>query len=255
MEIRGLNLFIKHFAEYRDKFVLIGGSACHLNLEEHGLEFRSTKDIDIVLLLDIDKTDTAFTEAFWGFVKSGGYDFRQKSSNKPVFYRFTRPANKDYPFMLELFSRRIVSLNLKEEFTCTPIPATDELSSLSAILLNDGYYSLITTNIKKTGDIAVVNPECLIALKAKAFLDLRERKEKGERIDTNNINKHKKDVFRIAQMFSDENHCEVDRNILTDLRQFVKIVKEEPPDLKQMGIKEIPFDEILDSICKVFGIK
>ena len=41
----GLDLFKKH----SDNYVLIGGSAADISLEEVGLEFRVTKDLDIVL--------------------------------------------------------------------------------------------------------------------------------------------------------------------------------------------------------------
>jgi hypothetical protein len=47
--IRGLDLFREHFAEYRKAFVIIGGVACHEWLSTQGLEFRATKDMDMVL--------------------------------------------------------------------------------------------------------------------------------------------------------------------------------------------------------------
>ena len=34
--------------------------------------------------------------------------------------------------------------------------------------------------------------------KAKAYLDLKQRKASGEAVDSNNIKKHKKDVLRIS---------------------------------------------------------
>jgi hypothetical protein len=47
--IRGLDLFREHFADYRKAFVLIGGVACHEWLSMQGLEFRATKDMDMVV--------------------------------------------------------------------------------------------------------------------------------------------------------------------------------------------------------------
>jgi hypothetical protein len=37
---------------YGDQYVLIGGTAATLAMEEAGLEFRATKDLDIVLYIE-----------------------------------------------------------------------------------------------------------------------------------------------------------------------------------------------------------
>jgi hypothetical protein len=44
--------FREHFADYRKSFVLIGGVACHEWLATQGLEFRVTKDMDMVLIVE-----------------------------------------------------------------------------------------------------------------------------------------------------------------------------------------------------------
>lgn len=43
-----------------------------LIMDEVGLDFRATKDLDIVLV--IEALDSAFTERFWAFVEEGGYE-------------------------------------------------------------------------------------------------------------------------------------------------------------------------------------
>ena len=45
----GIDKFAEHFAEFKDRYVLIGGTATWLVLDEVGLEARATKDLDIVL--------------------------------------------------------------------------------------------------------------------------------------------------------------------------------------------------------------
>lgn len=44
--------------------------------------------------------------------------------------------------------------------------------------------------------------DCLIPFKAKAWLDLKERKLNGEQVDSKNIKKHKNDVCRLAQLIT-----------------------------------------------------
>lgn len=51
--VTGLDVFRDHFKDYQGAYVLIGGVACYLVMEEAGVDFRATKDLDIVLCADI----------------------------------------------------------------------------------------------------------------------------------------------------------------------------------------------------------
>ena len=87
--VKGLDVFREYFAGHADQFVLIGGTAGTLAMEEAGLEFRATKDLDIVL--HVEALDVAFAQAFWRFVQEGGYEMAQASdTKKPTFYRFQK---------------------------------------------------------------------------------------------------------------------------------------------------------------------
>ena len=48
--VRGLSKFQEYFSEYSDSYILIGGCACDFNLELQELEFRATRDLDIVTI-------------------------------------------------------------------------------------------------------------------------------------------------------------------------------------------------------------
>ncbi|MCE1118240.1 MULTISPECIES: hypothetical protein [Pseudomonas] len=139
--VRGLALFGQHFCSYRDQYVLIGGVASSLTMDEAGIAFRSTKDLDIVLV--IEALDSQFVAAFWAFVHSGGYQIRQVGKTHPVFYRFQNPTDGSYPAQLELFSRAPDGFELPEHATLTPIPTDESVSSLSAILLDEDYYAFL----------------------------------------------------------------------------------------------------------------
>ena len=104
--VRGLDIFQRWFAAYADQYVLIGGTAASLTMEDAGLTFRATKDLDIVL--HVDALTPAFGDAFWKFVETGGYEIRQHSdTGQPMFYRFQKPSDDRYPAMLELFARAL----------------------------------------------------------------------------------------------------------------------------------------------------
>src|SRR5690349_16685193 len=118
--VRGLDRFKTHFEPFADRYVLIGGTACSLAMEDAGLEFRVTKDLDIVLC--VEALDGDFVQAFWDFVRAGGYKNQQKSTGNKLFYRFYDPDDKTYPTMLELFSRKPDALTLPDDSLLTPIP-------------------------------------------------------------------------------------------------------------------------------------
>jgi len=86
---------------------------------------------------------------------------------------------------------------LEDDAVLTPLLIDDEISSLSAILLNEAYYELLKTGQKMVDGIPVLSPTCLIPFKAKAWLELN-----GDQVDSKNIKKHKNDVFRLALLIT-----------------------------------------------------
>ena len=163
--MRGIDKFKERFAGHDGEYVLIGGGACDLLFGEAGQDFRATKDLDLVLL--VEALTPEFGQVFWDFVKEGGYENRQKSSEKPQFYRFSKPEDPAFPAMLELFARTDVDLR-DAESGLVPIHIDDEVSSLSAILLDEEYYRLLVENRASASGVAVLSVEGLIPFKAKA---------------------------------------------------------------------------------------
>jgi hypothetical protein len=180
--VRGLDRFREHFRGFADRYVLIGGTACDLVMDEVGLRFRATKDLDIVLC--VEALDADFARLFWSFVRQGGYQIQEKATGKKQFYRFQKPRVAGYPFMLELFSRVPDALSVADESHLTPIPVDDEMASLSAILLDDVYYHWIHQGKRLIEGLYIVGAAHLIPLKAKAWLDLRARRGRDRRLTT-----------------------------------------------------------------------
>ena len=52
ISINGLNKFREFFSLHENNYVLIGGTACAIIFDEIGETFRSTKDLDIVLIVE-----------------------------------------------------------------------------------------------------------------------------------------------------------------------------------------------------------
>ena len=50
--VKGLDTFHKYFAGYEDQYVLIGGAACDIVFESNDANFRATRDLDMVLIIE-----------------------------------------------------------------------------------------------------------------------------------------------------------------------------------------------------------
>ena len=231
--VKGIDIFREFFKDHTNNYVLIGGAACDELLTEAGLTFRATKDLDIILI--VEALSPEFVEKFWQFVKDGNYENKQKSTGERKYYRFYKPAKSEYPYQLELFARNPDLLDLADDSHLTPIPVDEDLLSLSAILMYEDYYNVTIEYSLVEGSLHYADTKTLICLKAKAFLDLRARKEKGEQVDERNIRKHKNDVIRLAALLTAEDELTLPGPIKTDMQDFIENLKSEPPDYKQIG--------------------
>jgi len=248
--IRGLEVFKKFFHDFQDQYVLIGGAACDIIFHEANLPFRATKDLDMVLI--IEALTPEFGKRFWDFIKSGGYENRVKSNGMPQFYRFDKPKSLDFPYMIELFARSD-SVFDNENYGCRPLHLGEEISSLSAILMNQDYYQLLISGKVAVSDITILPNTFLILFKAKAWLDLTERKALGQKIDEKDIRKHKNDVARLAVLLTGNEACTVPANIYGDMVQFIAAFGKELPDVKSLGIAGVTGNDIADLLKKIYN--
>ncbi len=252
--VKGIDQFSAHFEDFNDRYVLIGGAACFLALDEAGLDFRVTKDLDIVLC--VEALDAEFAGAFWNFIERGKYQNTQKSTGKKLFYRFYDPQDSTFPYMLELFSRIPDALKLSDDAHLTPIPVDEEQSSLSAILLDDSYYHYIQTSKIEINGIPTVPPEIIVPLKARAWLDLTKRRDAGERVDGNDIRKHKNDVFRLFQVIEPDKRVVLPDAIKGDMQHFLKAMIATPPaTLKPFGLGNTQLADIVELMQNIYGLR
>ncbi|HLD68349.1 MAG TPA: hypothetical protein VJA19_20195 [Pseudomonas sp.] len=248
-----MDIFRRHFADFTDRYVLIGGVAATLAMEEVGLDFRATKDLDLVLI--VEALDVRFAEQFWRFVEAGGYEVREKGGRPPQFYRFQKPADPSYPVMLELFSRAPDGLPLHEGAQLTPVPVDDAVSSLSAILLDEQYYRFILAGRQTADEITWLNAEHLIPLKASAWLDLSARQRAGEPIDSRNVRKHLNDVLRLSQLLSPALAIALPEKVALQMNEFLQQLPANAPDLKGLGMERgstLPL--VIERLRKIYAL-
>lgn len=224
--VKGIEKFKKFFEGFEDCYVVIGGTACEIHEELYAQIPRATKDIDIIL--------------------------------RHEYYRFMKPANTEFPYQIELFSRNIGLLDFPEDARITPIPTDDDLSSLSAILMDDDYYSFTIGHSHVEDGVHIANVESLICLKCKAFLEMSERKAQGGQVDGRHIQKHKKDVLRLAAMLAPSDRFEdVPQTLKEDVSQFCDKIKWELPGhdfFKSAGLRNIDGKQIIGQLKSSFQV-
>lgn len=249
MIMKGIDKFRERFAGREGEYVLIGGVACDLLFGEVGQDFRATKDLDLVLL--VEALTPEFGRVFWDFVREGGYENRQKSSGKPQFYRFSKPKDPAFPAMLELFAR--TDINLRDgDSGLMPIHIVEEVSSLSAILLDEEYYKLLVENRVSAGGVAVLSVEGLIPFKAKAWLDLSAKRADGKAVDEKSVKKHRNDVCRLATLLAGNERPAMSEGVLTDMRRFIEACESDPVDPKTIRIKGVGAQQVVEVLKDVY---
>jgi hypothetical protein len=220
----GQAIFQEWFRDFEDQYVLIGGTAASITMAEAGQPFRGTKDLDIVL--HVEALTPAFGQRFWQFVQAGGYQQKEGDPDqRPCLYRFQKPLDDEFPHMLELFSRVPDGLRFVPPGHLTPIPIDEQVSSLSAILLDEDYYQFVLSGRKnKYGLPSWVGEDRLIPLKAVAWMEMSERAQSGEPIDSKKINKHLSDIVLLSSLLQPGQVIELPEKIRANLEVFVRAV-------------------------------
>lgn len=96
--------------------------------------------------------------------------------------------------------------------------------------------------------MSVLNLENLILFKMKAWLDLNERKNKGEKIDSKDIKKHKNDVIRLAANLDADASAKIDGQVRKDVLAYIQQAENDNVDLKNLGIRGTTYSGILERI-------
>lgn len=185
--VKGLDTFQKYFADYEEQYVLIGGAACDILFESNEVNFRATRDLDMVLI--VEALTPEFGEKFWKFIVDGKY--RNKATNG--------------------------------------------------------------SNPQLRKGLSVLRPEYIILFKAKAYLDMQKRKDLGEKVDSSDIKKHKKDVLRIASELMLEKVEDLPTAVDADIHSFIDLLEQEPFDQNSLKIYGLKNENVVELLKQVFG--
>ena len=240
-----IDSFKQAFAGYENYYTVIGGTACLLLMEDAGESFRVTKDIDMILLFEDGGEE--FCKVFWNFIISGNYTCGNKE-NEPHYYRFTNPS-EGFPSQIELFSRRA---DFPIDSRIIPVHISEDISSLSAIALDEDFYQFMKAGRIVVEGITVLGPQYIIPFKMYAWLNNKLDKEAGLSINDRNITKHKNDVFRLLKLLNPDDRVSVVGKVKMAVEKFLVAIKAEPVDDRVLG--GITKDEAINMLQQIYEV-
>jgi hypothetical protein len=241
----GLDKFKKAFADFKDNYVIIGGTACDIVLSGTDMRPRATDDIDMILV--VEKMTKEYGDAFWQFIKDGEYKAgkREKDDKTPTYtlYRFTT-EKEGYPVKIELLSHHSDILGEPSGFHIEPIPLSEDLSSLSAIMMDDDNYELTVANSAEQDGVRIATPTTLICLKARAYLNLLNDRANDKHVNSKDIKKHKTDVLKLIATASIPEPVAVPRSVYDSVMEYAASIEKELPSQSLQDALERDADAI-----------
>lgn len=241
--MEGLDKFREAFEAYSDNYVIIGGTACDIAMTGTAVRPRATHDIDMIVV--VEKMSAEFGERFWQFIREAGYRperRRQAEGESPryEFYRFV-DGKADYPEMIELLSRHPDILGEPKGLAIEPLPISDDVSSLSAIIMDDDFYHFTISHSRLTDGIRHADPAALMALKTRAYLNLMADKAAGKHVNTRDIKKHRSDVLKNVVILEDD-VIKAPTAIVETIRDFVASIRSDWASLSEPLAKALDQD-------------
>ena len=249
--IQGIANFTKHFENYNDDYVIIGGLATAMIMNDLGFIARATKDIDLVVVSNNNKK---FLKKLLEFIKIAGYKTKQRTNNdsKHNLFRFFDSEDKTYPEQIELFAIHDENSPIFTDKHIIPIKTPDSYKYLSAILLDTDYFNLLIEHTTNIDGLHIATPEVLIPLKIQVHLNLLEAKHSDAK-------KHLTDIIRLITLLDDEDSVVLNGEPKNDFIKFLPIIESIEEDrirsiLKSSNISNISKGTIIELFKSVYKI-
>ncbi len=256
--MEGLEKFREAFEAFSDNYVIIGGTACDIAMAGTLVRPRATHDIDMIVI--VERITPEFARRLWQFVKDGGYRPEKRKQEegerlKYELYRFV-DSKTGYPQMIELLSRHPDILGEPKDLVIEPIPVDGDTSSLSAIIMDDDYYHFTIDHSRLTDGIRHADPAALVALKARAYLNLLRDKEQGLHVNSKDIKKHRSDVLKNV-VIMEQDQIKAPEAIVTCIDEFVTSLRNDwdalAVSLAQSLDQDVAFvDALLNQLKELF---
>lgn len=250
--MEGLEIFKEAFEAYSDNYVIIGGTACDITMQGTVVRPRATHDIDMIVI--VENMTPSFAKRFREFVKEAGYrpEKRKQIEGEPAKYELYRfvDGKTGYPEMIELLSRHPDILGEPSNLVIEPLPIDGDVSSLSAIIMDDDFYHFTIKHSKLTDGVRHADSAALVCLKTRAYLNLLQDKAEGKHVNSKDIKKHRSDVLKNVVIITDES-ISAPMAIVDCVKDFVSSIRADWDTLSNPLAKALDQDqEFVDALLE-----
>lgn len=249
--IQGIEKFKTFFSGFEKDYVIIGGLATAMVMNDLGFVFRATKDIDLVV---IATDNEAFLKRILQFIHEADYKTKQRtnSDTKHNLFRFCDSKDKSYPEQLELFAIHHVDSSIVTDQHIIPIETPEFYDYLSAILLDRDYYNLLMEHTTNIDDLHVATAEVLIPLKIHAHLNLVNGEHHYD-------DKHIKDIVRLCTVLDGEEKVQLAGMPSQDFNIFLPIFQKLDEErirniLKSSQIVGVTKEDLISLLESTYGV-
>lgn len=118
-----------------------------------------------------------------------------------------------------MFSRRA---DFELDFRIIPVHIDDDVSSLSVIALDEDFYAFMKEGRRVVDDISILGAEYIIPFKMYAWLNNTDLKKRGEEVNSDDIKKHKNDVFRLLPLINPDVKIQTGGNVRGTVLSFIE---------------------------------
>jgi hypothetical protein len=125
---------------------------------------------------------------------------------------------------------------------------------LDALRIRKANYFFLQAGKREVDGVQIVGAEHLIPMKARARLDLTQRKTAGAQVDSSDIKKHRNDVFRLFAIVDPDFDGTVPDRVKADLGVFLERMRGETLNLKAMGLGSRTLDSVTAELTEIYGL-
>ena len=214
------NTLLKYLKDFNNSYFIIGGQAAAIQLAKIDLNFRVTKDYDIVLVSN--SPEEGFYKMLLKLISDGKYENNYVNGKKNA-YRFELPKNPNFPTIIELFceqgqypeslNKRFAKLNLIE---CE--------DKISAMVMNKEIYNFALSHKVVESGIAVLDTYGLIALKSFAYFENKKLREEGK-VHKGDVEKHKNDIITLVSSLLEGHKIDLPKVLEESMNDFYIMLK------------------------------
>lgn len=124
--------------------------------------------------------------------------------------------------------------------------------------MDDDYYEYAVSHAVELVGVQAIDHDALIVLKIKAYLNNMERRASGQKVQSDDIDKHKRDVYRMAYLLTPSDNFSAPESIRNDIKHFLSAIESDPINTKaisrNMGVPEITQQQFIKIIKNAYSL-